>query len=119
MTVYVEQEDIYGACGVNLLKDFAGEKYTNGYWGSDNNTPISQTKCGEAGLVMAAFIQNNALCDEAYIALKKRFNIVYESSWRINNNSDNMFKVVMYDGRVKKAKTVNPVTDESDEGEDE
>lgn len=82
-------DQLIGTCGVHLFHHF-GSYY-------DNYT-VATLPLGGANLACASFI-NTSECKQAYTALKNRFNIVYQSSVRINRNSGRPFFFVVYDGK--------------------
>lgn len=90
--MYYRQDEPYGACGVNHVYEFSEFDDT---WG---HSELSTIFPGQAGLVMAAFIKGDANSQKAYKELRKKFKIVYQSQYRVNHNSGNMFKLVIYDG---------------------
>lgn len=94
--VSYSSEEPYGACGVRLVNDF--DLVDDAFSWDDT---IEDVQLGQAGLVMAAFIKDDPICQKAYRELKGKFKIVYESRYRINKNSNNMFKLVIYDGLKK------------------
>lgn len=84
----------YGACGVRHINCFTDDddEYGEGSW------DLADLQIGAANLCMAAFVKDDRKSDEAYEELKNKFKIAYESSWRLNKNSNHMFKFVVYDG---------------------
>lgn len=80
-----------GACGVRLLHNFSE--------GSGYGKEIP--KLGEASLSIAAFIDTKT-CKKMYKQLKSQFKLVYQSSVRLNTNSDNMFFFCVYDKKDTK-----------------
>lgn len=84
-------ESLRGTCGVHLFNYFRG--------GIDL-VPISQLSLGGAKLGCAGFV-NTPECLGAYNELKEKFNIVYQSTPRLNSNSGRKFFFVVYDGNRK------------------
>jgi len=82
-------ERLPGTCGVNLYHYF-GRPYAE--------IAVSSVPLGGADLACASFV-NTPDCKQAYDALKVRFNVVYQSSVRINRNSGRPFFFVVYDGK--------------------
>lgn len=83
------KEQLTGTCGVNLFHHFGS--YTGNY-------TLTTLPLGAANLACASFI-NSPECRRAYDALRWRFNVVYQSSVRINENSGRPFFFVVYDGK--------------------
>lgn len=99
MSIVYNVADIYGACGVCHIHEYSEKGEAEDDWSCYHpEFSLEVLVPGQAGLCMAAFIQSDEKSEKAYDELKSKFKIVYESSWRINKNSNNMFKFVVYDG---------------------
>ena len=94
-------DPLTATCGVNLIRSFV-EAFGSGYaYGRE------LPRLGGADLALAGFI-NTPDCKKMYDQLAKQFNIVYQSSVRMNTNSGRQFFIVIYDGKKPKPKKAKP-----------
>lgn len=91
MKIYGDCSLLQGGCGVKNIHNFRKEKS----W--FHETVLQQKPLlGGANLAVACFI-NTPECKTAYKILRKKFKIIFQSSVRLNENSDNLFFMVVYD----------------------
>lgn len=89
MSIDLNSKSLPQTCGVNLYYNF-----DDGYNADDTESCY----LGGADLACAGFIDTPE-CKQAYLELKERFNIVYQSTPRHNRYSGNQFFFVVYDGK--------------------
>ena len=100
-----------GFCGVNILQQFntidnPDQLYTlknlSGAGLKNLKTDKLNWGHGGCGWLAVGYIKNSSnvetkASERVYGILEKRFPIVFESEWRLNKNTNNQFKFVIYD----------------------
>lgn len=88
-----------GSCGLGVLYEFGecfGDEQSR--WSDYHRIDKPFVHNGGTGFYVAMFIVGNAICEQAYEALKAQHTIVYESPVRVNSNSDNEVFFCVFDG---------------------
>lgn len=99
--LYLETEQLAGGCGVQVFNAFSFDEKPFAWL--DSRTPEFGTCHAHgnfvgAGLKLACFIDTPE-CELAYEKLAEKFQIVYQSSVRLNRNSGNDFFMCVYEER--------------------
>lgn len=111
MTVRGYHTTVTGACGMGVVFDFRNTP--KGRYEEAESLKKGDQRCSGCDMFSSGFI-DNAVCKEAYETLTKHFRLVFQTSIRVNRNSDNRFFFCVFDRRTSdKAKTDMPTLEAS------
>lgn len=92
--IYLTSSMLPYGCGLETIGQF---KYDYNQWEHDSEDVTIETwKPENTGYFAVAYIDDE-ICAEVEAYLGAKFKVVFESERRVNGNSNNMFKFVIYD----------------------